>query len=304
MLTFDLQGHRGARALLPENTLAGFALALDLGVTTLETDLGVTRDGVVVLSHDRRLDPAITRDAHGRWLQHPTPYINDLTWAELQVFDVGRIDPTTAYACGFPRQVPVDGSRIPSLVQLFELGETSGRQPRYNIETKISPLSPHETVDPETFVELVTGIVRRFGIADRVTIQSFDWRTLLATRRRAPEIATAGLTIDAPDECNLRGPGGAPSPWLAGVDAGRPGASVPTLVKAAGCACWSPWWRNLDGDALREAHDHGLSVIPWTVNELDDLEALMELGVDGLITDDPSAMKRVGPAGPATLTNR
>lgn len=287
MRTFDLQGHRGARALLPENTLAGFARALELGVITLETDLGVTRDGVVVLSHDRRLDPAITRGLDGKWLAHPTPCIRDLAWAELQAFDVGRIDPHTAYARRFPHQKPVDGSRIPTLVQLFELGEASGRQPRYNIETKISPLHPGDTVDPETFVALIVGIVRRFGIADRVTIQSFDWRTLLASRRIAPEIATVGLTIDAPDECNLRGTGGAPSPWLAGVDAGRPGASVPALVKAAGCSCWSPWCRNLKAADVDAAHALGLAVVPWTVNEPEDIAALIGLGVDGLITDYP-----------------
>lgn len=293
--TFDLQGHRGARGLAPENTLSGFALALDLGVTTLETDLGVTRDGIVVLSHDRRLDPAITRGPDGAWLRDATPLIRDLTWAELQVFDVGRIDPGSAYAARFPGQAPADGSRVPSLSQLFELGEASGRRPRYNIETKLSPLHPGDTLEPDAFVERVLAVIGVFGVAERVTIQSFDWRTLLIAKRLAPEIATVGLTIDTDEESTIRGAvgGSGPSPWLAGIDAERIGAAVPELVKAAGCATWSPYWRNLDPLSVRQAHDLGLAVLPWTVNSAADMEALMAMGVDGLITDYPDVAGRV-----------
>jgi len=293
--TFDLQGHRGARGLAPENTLSGFALALDLGVTTLETDLGVTRDGVVVLSHDRRLDPAITRGPDGAWLRGPTPLIRDLKWNELQAFDVGCIDPGSAYAARFPGQAPADGSRVPSLSQLFEHGEARGRRPRYNIETKLSPLHPGDTLEPDAFVERVLAVISVFGVAERVTIQSFDWRTLLISKRLAPEIATVGLTIDTDEESTIRGAvgGSGPSPWLAGIDAERTGAAVPELVKAAGCAMWSPYWRNLDPLSVRQAHDLGLAVLPWTVNSAADMEALMAIGVDGLITDYPDVAGRV-----------
>ncbi len=285
---FDLQGHRGARGLAPENTLAGFALALDLGVTTLETDLGVTRDGVVVLSHDRRLQAAVTRDASGRWLRAPGPAICELDWTELQSFDVGRIDPASEYASSFPHQKPVDGSRIPSLAQLFELGEASGKATRYNIETKISPLHPGETHDPETFVALVIDVVRAFGVCQRVTIQSFDWRTLLVAQRFAPQIATAALTIDTPEAWNARSAEGEASPWLAGIDQGRKETSVVELVKAAGCSIWSPFWRNVDSALVAEAHLKGLSVVPWTVNDPADMTWLLDVGVDGLITDYPN----------------
>lgn len=285
--TFDRQGHRGARGLAPENTLAGFALALEAGVTTLETDLGLTRDGVVVLSHDRRLNPDITRGRDGRWLSAPAPLVRELTWAELQLLDVGRINPQCTYASRFPCQVPADGSRIPSLAQLFELGEASGRRPRYNIETKISPLVPDETEDAERFVASVAEVVRRSGVAERTTIQSFDWRTLLISKRIAPEISTVALTIDTREECNLRGSNGAPSPWLAGIDAALGGAAVPALAQAAGCAIWSPYWRNVDAASVRLAHQLDLSVVPWTVNDPEDIGTLVAMGVDGLITDYP-----------------
>ena len=137
---FDLQGHRGARGLAPENTLAGFARALALGVTTLELDCGVTKDGVVVVSHDRALNPDHTRDAGGGFLAAAGPLIRELSFAELQKYDVGRIRPGSAYAVTFSGQQPVDGERIPRLSDVYALVAKSGNAAvRFNVETKISP---------------------------------------------------------------------------------------------------------------------------------------------------------------------
>src|SRR6476619_3199486 len=110
---FDLQGHRGARGLAPENTLPAFEKAIALGVTTLELDAAVTRDGVVVISHDPRVTPEIARGPDGNWIEGKPPEIHDLTYAELMKYDVGRLKPGTNYAKSFPDQVPVDGTRIP-----------------------------------------------------------------------------------------------------------------------------------------------------------------------------------------------
>ncbi|MGH6624243.1 MAG: glycerophosphodiester phosphodiesterase family protein, partial [Burkholderiaceae bacterium] len=118
---FDLQGHRGARGLAPENTLTAFGVAIAIGVTTLETDLALTRDGVLVLSHDPQLNPALTRDATGRWISAPGPAILTLSVQELATYDVGRLNPALPYAQQWPQQVPVDGERAPGLAQLFAL---------------------------------------------------------------------------------------------------------------------------------------------------------------------------------------
>ncbi len=284
---FDLQGHRGARGLAPENTLAGFEVALGLGVTTLETDLGVTRDGVVVLHHDISLNPATTRDASGSWLAGPGALIRDLTFDQLQAYDVGRIDPACAYSRQFPRQVAVDGARVPRLGDLFRLGEASGKQPRYNIEIKASPLRPDGTLPPGAFAALVIADIRAAGLQDRVTVQAFDWAVLAAVKAIAADIATVALSVDTREETTVRGPGGAPSPWLAGLDIANPDASVPALAAAAGAAVWSPYWRNVDAASVGEAHALGLAVIPWTVNEPADMAAVIALGIDGLITDYP-----------------
>ncbi|HEY8265948.1 MAG TPA: glycerophosphodiester phosphodiesterase family protein, partial [Steroidobacteraceae bacterium] len=137
---FDLQGHRGARGLRPENTLAAFRHALELGVATLELDCGVTRDGVVVVSHDSALNPDITRGADGKFLEGAGAPLVTLTYEQLQAFDVGRLRPGSDYAARFPDQQAVDGERIPRLKDLFALVEKRGnRTVRLNIETKIDP---------------------------------------------------------------------------------------------------------------------------------------------------------------------
>jgi glycerophosphoryl diester phosphodiesterase len=300
--SFDLQGHRGARGLLPENTLAGFARALEIGVTTLETDLAVSKDGVLVLSHDPTLNPDIVRSPDGKWLTPPRPAINTLTLAELQRFDVGRINPASRYAQTFSRQQPIDGARIPTLAALFDLARQSGKTVRFNIETKLSPDRPAETPDAETFARLVVAAVRAAGLEARVTIQSFDWRTLLAAKRLAPAIETVCLTSESNLKDRAEDGNRKPSPWLAGLDPADHGRSAPRLAAATGCGTWSPYFRELNASAVVEAHALGLKVVPWTVNDPADLLRVIDMGVDGLITDYPDqgreAMRQKGLALP------
>ena len=141
LFAFDLQGHRGARGLAPENALPAFERALDLGVSTLELDIGVTADGVVVVHHDPALNASITRGADGQWLPGRGPLLRSLTFAQLQAYDVGRIDPATPYARTFGAQQARDGTRIPSLAQVFALVKARGAPVRFNIETKLFPSS-------------------------------------------------------------------------------------------------------------------------------------------------------------------
>jgi glycerophosphoryl diester phosphodiesterase len=290
---FDLQGHRGARGLMPENTLPGFARALEIGVTTLETDLAVTKDGVIVLSHDRVLNPDIVRGPDGAWLAAAGPTLYSLTLAELRVFDVGRVRPASKYAQQFDRQSPVDGARIPTLSELFGLAKASGKAPRFNIETKLSPEKPAETPDPETFARLVVEAVRAAGLAACTTIQSFDWRTLRIAQRLAPEIETVCLTYKATLRDKTDGDGRRPSLWLAGLDPLDYDGSTPRLVQAAGCGTWSPQFGELSAAAVAEAHALGLKVIPWTVNAPADIARIIDTGVDGLITDYPDRARDV-----------
>jgi glycerophosphoryl diester phosphodiesterase len=291
---FDLEGHRGARGLAPENTLVAFARALGLGVTTLEMDLAVTRDGVVVVSHDPVLNPDITRGPDGRWLPAPTPRILDLTYVELRRYDVGRLRPGRPYASLYPDQVPADGARIPSLRDVYDLTQRAGNEEvRFNIETKIDPGRPELTPPPAAFVKAVVDVVRGARAAGRTMVQSFDWRTLRLLQETAPEIETVCLTTEELGGGQLeRGKPGA-SPWLGGLDADEHGGSAPRLAAAAKCRVWSPRFRDLSAESLAEAHRLGLRVVPWTANEPADMKALIELGVDGIISDRPDRLREV-----------
>lgn len=290
---FDLQGHRGARGLMPENTLPAFAAALSIGVTTLEFDTGITKDDVVVIAHDRTLNPDIARGADGTYVTAPGPAIRSLSLAELRTYDVGTLREGSNYAKSFATQMRLPwAARIPTLGELADLVRKSGNATvRFNVETKLSPLSPAETVDPDTFATTLVAALRAEGIADRSTIQSFDWRTLKVVQRIAPEIPTVCLTIARGTNDNVQAGREGASPWLAGLDVDDYGGSVPRLVKAAGCAVWSPFFRDLTAEALAEAKAQGLQVVVWTVNEPADLVRMIGLGVDGIISDYPDRLR-------------
>ena len=285
---FDLQGHRGARGLMPENTLPAFQKALDLGVDTIECDMAITKDGVVVIHHDLRLNPDTTRGPDGNWLDKPGPDISALTFDELQRYDVGRLKPGTEYAKGFPDQKPVDGTRIPRLSDLFDLVKKSGNDKiGFDCETKISPLEPAATLPPEEFARRVIAEIRKGGMERRLMIQSFDWRTLQVVQKEAPEIRTMYLTSPR----TLAPVDGKPSPWLAGFAPEQHGGSVPRAVHAAGGRIWAPNQTFLTPMLLAEARSLGIVVIPWTVNDPAMMAKLIDMGVDGIISDRPDLVQ-------------
>lgn len=259
---FDLQGHRGARGHAPENTLPSFELAISMGVDTLELDVGVTRDRVVVIHHDRRLNPDVARK-DGEWVTAPAPTIHSLTYGELKAYDVGRIRPGSEYAARFPHQKPIDGARIPRLDEL--LGKMGSGKVRFNIETKLVPQAPDETLPPEAFARAVIAEVRKAGVAKRTTIQSFDLRTLKVVEREAPEIATAYLT------------------------SGK--NSDPAKLHQAGARLWSPDFRDLDAEKVAQARKLGLRIVAWTVNEPDEIRRVLALKLDGIISDYPDRVR-------------
>ena len=293
-MAFDLQGHRGARGLAPENTLEAFRTALAIGVSTLELDLAMTRDGILVVSHDSVLNPDHTRGPDGKFLAAAGPAIRSLTLAEVKRYDVGRLKPGTSYAARFPQQQGMDGVRIPALSEVFDLvRQAKADHVRFNIETKLTPTSGADTPDPDSFAAALATAVREAGLARRVSLQSFDWRTLVAMRRIAPQIERVCLTVeDGSEDTIQRGRPGA-SPWTAGLDIDDVGGSVPRLVAAADCAVWSPYFGNVTAEAMAEASSLGLRVIPWTVNEQPDMERMIKLGVAGIITDYPDRLRAV-----------
>ena len=286
---FDLQGHRGARGLAPENTLPAYQRALDLGVDTLECDMAITKDGVVVMHHDLWLNPDTTRGPDGKWLETRGPAIHDLTFAELQQYDVGRLMPGTEYAKQFPHQQSVDGTRVPKLSELFDLVKKSGNaNVGLDCETKTSPHEPLATLPPDEFTRKVISEIRAAGMERRTMVQSFDWRTLQLVQKEAPEIRTMYLSSPstlAPADRSL------PSKWLAGFTPELHGGSVPKAIHAAGGKIWAPNQTYLTPSLLAEAHALGIVVIPWTVNDPAMMVKLIDMGVDGMISDRPDLVQ-------------
>lgn len=289
----DLQGHRGVRGLRPENSLASFQHAIELGVTTLELDIAITRDGVLVVHHDQALNPNHTRDAKGQWLDKETAPIHQLSYAEVQTYDIGRIKPGTRYAKEFADQQPIDGTRVPRLADLFEMVKRSGNtRIRFAIETKVNAEHPEASLPPEPFATAVVNEVRAAGMAQRVQIMSFDWRTLQVVQRIAPEIPTVYLTAQQNWMDNIGARGDGTSVWTAGFQY-RDHGSVPKMIKAAGGAYWSVFHGDIDAAKIAEAHTLGLKVLVWTVNDAPLMGRLIDMGADGLITDRADVARRL-----------
>ena len=291
LIPFDIEAHRGGRALRPENTLPAFANALSMGVDTLELDMGITKDGVVVVSHSRGLNPDLARAPDGHYIVTGVPYI-ELTLAQIKAYDVGQIRPGSAYAAQFAEQLAVPGTRIPTLSEVFALVRRSGdKHVRLNIETKIVPNHPLESLDPEHFVAVVLALLRREHFSDRVMIESFDWRTLLLVQKFAPKIETVYLTQQTGPDSTIYADRA--SAWTAGYDPRDYGGSVARAIRAAGGKLWSPNYHDIDARAIAEAHELGVAVIVWTVNDARDMARLIDMGVDGIISDRPDVLRTV-----------
>ena len=287
----ELQGHRGARGLAPENTLAGFQRAVSLGVHSLELDVGLSADDRVVVHHDFGLNPETTRDESGRWIDAVTP-IRALTIAELKRFDVGRIRPGSEYDERFPNQRPVDGARIPTLAEVFEWAQAGALQSlRFNIEVKCNPIRS-DMPTPAEFVTALLEDIDDYQMQSRIWVESFDWRVQHELKRRRPQVPTAHLTAQQPFLDTLHTDQRTPSPWLAGFHIDAFGGSVAQMVAAAGACAWCPHHLDLTRASVAEAHTLGLTVFTWTVNDIEHIRRAIACGVDGIITDYPDRARR------------
>jgi len=294
-MAVEIQGHRGARGLAPENTLPAFAAALSHGVDNLELDLQITRDGHLVIGHDPALKSYIARGPDGKWVTDPGPVIWHSTLEEIRRYDVGRLDPNSRYGQTYPEQKPVDGTRLPTFDEFMALVRRSGAGEtlRFNIEIKLDPREPDLAPSAEQYAEATVKAIRDAGIASRSTVISFNWTTTAAVAKLAPEIEIGLITFDANSRAeNLqRGQPGA-SPWLNGHDVDTY-ASLPQMVKAAGGKVWVSYWRNVTPELVKEAHDLGLKINVWTVNDKPTMEKMIDLGVDGITTDYPDRLRAV-----------
>ena len=288
--SFDLQSHRGGRGEWTEESLAAFANSLKLGVTTLELDTHLTADGKVIVWHDDTIQadkcqdtaPATPGDA-------AFPYVGDRV-AELSLAQIKTLDCGFTQLKGYPEQDVIEGNRIAELKDVFQLvRDADAKKVRFNIETKVEDGKS----GGEGMVALTTAVVAEIqasGMADRTTVQSFDWSSLNLTKEIAPELPLVALSSgDAWLEVGQPGA----SANLGGIDIDTYGGSLAKAAAAQGYDVVSPAFRSVTPGMITEAHELGLPVVPWTVNTTADMTRLMDLGVDGIITDYPTRLRTV-----------
>lgn len=303
--SFDLQAHRGGIGLHVESSPDSFGEALRIGVTTLELDTQVTKDGKVVVTHDRKVNKAVCRDTEpvspgDPMFPYAEHFIKDLTLDQIKSLDCGSLRKPD-----YPRQQLHPGTKMMTLSEVFDLVRESGNEHvRFNIETKVEAGAPEETAPREEFVRAVHEQIVAGGMKDRVEVQSFDWGALRMMALLDPSIPLVALTNG--DFLEVSKPG--KSPWLGGLDVDdfdgdgvAAAASLPGVkayspvdttpqtcdVTAAGCAPYTT------PELVARAHELGLKVIPWTVDHVPTMEYLIDAGVDGIITNYPDVLREV-----------
>ena len=268
--TYDLQGHRGSRGLMPENTVPAMIKALDLGATTLELDLAVTKDGVVIVSHEPYMNPVICLTSGGNEIP---PADKSHNIYKMDYSEVLRYDCGSKFHSGFPNQVKfhVSKPKLSDLIAVVEkyVADMGLPKPNYNIEIKSSP--DGDGIDhpaPKEFSDLVFKLIQEKLDWERVNIQSFDFRVLQYMHQVYPQVTLAMLVETAAK----------PTEQLAEL------GFQPQI--------YSPYFIDLTKESVDLLHQKGMKVIPWTVNTTAQMEKLLDLGVDGIITDYPNLAPR------------
>ncbi len=315
----EVYAHRGARAFAPENTMVGYKTALRIGADWIDMDIVLTKEDEALLSHDLVLNPDITRNEYGEFLAPSREALNklppdaraaydrkyavrNLTLKELQRFDVGRLNPASAYSRFFPDQVPADGTSMPTLRDVVRFADKATRKMiRYQLEMKTDPAHPDYSPPPEIFAAAVYRVLKEEEILDRVEVHAFDFRCLYELQKLDRRIKTAYLTSrdneKGGEESFL-----SPDPKVAGLWTGGKllkdyGGSMPAMVKTLGGFAWEPEDAELTKEALDEAHRLGLKVVVWSWPEKLGISfdaqlvaKMIDWGVDGIITDDPGRL--------------
>lgn len=300
---FDLEAHRGGRDVRPENTLYSYAYAIELGATSIECDMQLTKDGQIVMSHNPILNSDITRDENGNYIENNKYDIRLMTVDELKKFDVGVMDPNCGeyYDLHGKTQFTYD-AKIPTLEELMQLIQSYGdKNIVLNIETKSYPdpasAGYKNNADPKKFVEVFNNIVKKYDMEDRVVLQSFDWQTLIEMKKLNPNISTSALWQEQPswgrDSESLRRYEKKKSPWLGGLDINDYQGNPVKAAHAIGADIISPYYTEISKQDVDEAHSLGMKVVPWTVNNEKDMNMLLDMGVDGIISDKPWLLKQV-----------
>ena len=307
--------HRGGAGLWPENTMEAFARAIEAGADGIELDVHLSADNVLIVYHDEALKPAYTRDAEGRYLARPTPLLKNLTFADLQRYDVGRLDPARTYSKRYPDQQAIDGARIPALRDVIRLVQQKARKDfRLYVELKTDLLDPSLSATPEGLATAAVKLIEAMDFAQQTIFVSFDWNALRHAKKLAPHIPNAFTTLpfhtldpaspaakdDEPgsEEAEIRRLSAGDAPWTAGFDWHRQTGTTFAdrmlgAIAAGGADGWFAWHGDVTEQTVARARQLDLMVSCWTVDNEAEMRRLAALGVDAILTDRPDRLKTV-----------
>ena len=276
-----IYGHRGARGVLPENTLESFKYLFENNIRAYETDILISKDNIPVITHDFKLDPSYTKDVNGNWIEDENIKIIDLTYEEILKYDVGTLNKLSRYGRKFINQKSLDNQKIPKLSDLLKLSSDNEFDDLLiNLEIKSTPIEEGLTPSPEEMVKIVIDEVGRSNLSDKIIYSSFDWRVLREIKERDPKIPRAHLTSGAKGKIYDK------SPWLDFTPL-HSEVDLPKLIKALGGSAWHPNYKDVNKEIIEISRNEGLPVNVWTVNKEQDMLRMIDYGVDGIMTDYP-----------------
>jgi glycerophosphoryl diester phosphodiesterase len=298
----NIYAHRGMRPIAPENTLPAYTAAMRVGVDVIDMDINMTKDGVIVVTHDLTLDPDLTQDKDGNWVTEKTP-IRDITLADLKQYTVGYIKPDSKTAKMYPNHIGMDDVHMPTLLEVIEYIKSSvGSRVRLQIEIKTDPYNPETSYTANEMAVALNKVLVETNMSDSVEVHSFEWQALVDLQKLNPKVKTAYLTDHTTEPMNAEDAKKMANwqKWTAPVDPADYDYNYPAMVKSLGGTFWEPYEKDLTAADVANAHSLGIKVVTWSWTENDGtdfdyqtINNLIDWKIDGIITDRPDILRGI-----------
>lgn len=284
-----IYGHRGARGEYPENTIEGFKHTFSLQIKAIEFDVLISKDNVPTIYHNFTLNKDLTKDGNNNWLPTDDIKIYEKTFEEIKTYNVGGIDSNSKYGKTFSKQKTIETARIPSLKDLLELVKSSGKDIFLNLEIKSSPYKQDLIPNPSEMVKLILKDINDYSLVDQTLISSFDWRILKEVKKQNSNILRGYLSLQQGQSKTIF----EDSLWVDGKFSSLELFELPKVIKSLDGHVWCPFYRDVTKENVQQAHDLGLAVNAWTVNDEEDILRMIDYSIDGIITDYPEKVKKI-----------
>jgi glycerophosphoryl diester phosphodiesterase len=298
--SIDIYAHRGYRAIAPENTLIAYQDALKIGVDVIDADVQLSKDHVLVVTHDLTLNKAITKDSKGQWIRDSKP-IKTMTLKEIQSYDVGSVKKNSSIAAMYPHRLNIPHVHIPTLkAVLLYLKSIPNSQARLQIELKTDPTQAAISSTPMAIAKALNQCLVETEMVKRVEVQAFEWQALIDLHRLNPAIKTAYLTAHTTEAMNAQQAklNHYDPKWTAPLKPQDFDFNYPRMIAQLHGTFWEPYEGDLSKATLDQAHTLGLKVVSWGWTEYEKtdfnyniINQLMHWGIDGIITDRPDILR-------------